>query len=340
MTTITAGRQPALSRADIAETATALAALQRRDGAFEWYPGGPLDPWNHLEAAMGLAVAGEQDAVEAAFNWLATTQRRDGSWPADGRSRTPAAEAADTNFTAYCASALWHHYLVFSEQHFVDRYWPMVQRGLDFVVRYQNADGTWPWQVLPDGQVTDERLLTGCASMTRSLACGVHLADVLGAAKPQWQQAVVKSVAALRRDELYTPKERFSMDWYYPVLAGALSKHRAVERLKSRWEHFMVPGLGCRCVSDEPWVTAAETAELGLALCALDQRQRAHELLDQIQFLRTEAGLYWTGYVYPDETIWPQQTTGWTAGAMLLACDAVYELTPAARWGTEPLRLR
>ena len=40
-----------------------------------------------------------------------------------------------------------------------------------------------------------------------------------------------------------------------------------------------MPGRGVRCVSDEPWVTAAETAECALAHLALGDAETATELL-------------------------------------------------------------
>ncbi|MGI8753010.1 MAG: hypothetical protein ACR2MN_11985 [Acidimicrobiales bacterium] len=37
------------------------------------------DPWNHVEAAMALVVAGRVAEAEAAYAWLASTQLADGS---------------------------------------------------------------------------------------------------------------------------------------------------------------------------------------------------------------------------------------------------------------------
>jgi len=39
---------------------------------------------------------------------------------------------------------------------------------------------------------------------------------------------------------------------------------------------------------------------------------------------------YWTGYVYRDEALWPLEKPTWTAGAVLLAADALSNATPAA----------
>ena len=104
------------------------------------------------------------------------------------------------------------------------------------------------------------------------------------------------------------------MDWYYPMLGGALRGPAAHERLAADWDRFVVPGLGIRCVSDRPWVTGAETCELVLALCAVGDHDRAAELFADMQHLRDPDGSYWTGYVYPDDARWPEERTTWTVG--------------------------
>ena len=62
-----------------------------------------------------------------------------------------------------------------------------------------------------------------------------------------------------------------------------------------------MPGLGVRCVVPNPWVTGGESAELALALWAMGESDRALEILQSIQHLRAEDGLYWTGYVFEDD---------------------------------------
>jgi hypothetical protein len=113
------------------------------------------------------------------------------------------------------------------------------------------------------------------------------------------------------------------MDWYYPVLGGVLRGAEAAERIESRWADFVVPGLGVRCVLPNPWVTGGESAELALALWAMGASDRAVEILSAIHHLRAEDGLYWTGYVFEDDAVWPSERTTWTAGALLLAVAAL-----------------
>ncbi|MBE7159804.1 MAG: prenyltransferase, partial [Williamsia herbipolensis] len=118
------------------------------------------------------------------------------------------------------------------------------------------------------------------------------------------------------------------MDWYYPVLGGALTGAAAEDRLAASWDAFVVPGLGVRCVADRPWVTGAETCELAMALAAAGQADAAAEQLAAMQHLRHEDGGYWTGYVFADDAVWPVERTTWTAAAVVLAADALSRTSP------------
>ena len=128
----------------------------------------------------------------------------------------------------------------------------------------------------------------------------------------------------------FADKTTFSMDWYYPVLGGAVRGDAGRRLIESRWDEFVRPGLGILCVDTNPWVTGAETCELVLALDALGDRERAVGLLGDMQHLRAEEGRYWTGYVYPDDVNWPAEHTTYTAAAVVLAVDALSMTTPGS----------
>ena len=57
-------------------------------------------------------------------------------------------------------------------------------------------------------------------------------------------------------------------------------------------------GKGIRCVTDEPWVTASETAECALAFAAIGDRDTATDLLAWTRAHRRDDGAYWTGLVH------------------------------------------
>jgi hypothetical protein len=115
----------------------------------------------------------------------------------------------------------------------------------------------------------------------------------------------------------------------------------AAERmLKAGWDTFVVPGLGVRCVSDEPWVTGAETCELAIALDAIGHRDLALELFEQIQFLRADDGSYWTGWQFANGKHFPHEQSTWTAAAVVLAADVLAaEPSAAASTGTGAARI-
>ena len=77
----------------------------------QWFPGGHSDPWNHIESAMALDVAGLHKEAEHAYEWLAEIQRDDGSWHAYYRPDGSVEDAKlDSNVCAYIATGVWHHW--------------------------------------------------------------------------------------------------------------------------------------------------------------------------------------------------------------------------------------
>ena len=114
------------------------------------------------------------------------------------------------------------------------------------------------------------------------------------------------------------------MDWYYPVLCNVLEGVAAERRLASAWQTFVMPGQGVRCVSDEPWVTAAETAECAMARAAAGDKATATDLLSWTRAHRHDDGSYWTGLVHPERIHFPEaERTAYTAAAVILAADAI-----------------
>lgn len=316
-----------LSEQQIALTADSIAALQLPSGAIPWFEGGHTDPWDHVQAAMALSVTGRVGEAVRAYEWSRTTQRDDGSWAIrrDGDDVTDA--HTDSNFCAYLATGVWHHWLVTGDRRFVDTMWSAVERGLDAALTMQRPDGAIVW-ASADGIPVDDALVTGNASIHLSLRCGVALAELVGADRPDWKLAAARLRHALDdHPELFLSKPH-SMDWYYPVLGGAMSRAAAEDRIDERWNTFVVDGVGCRCVTPNNWVTGAETCELVLALDAIDRRDDALTLLAAMQHLRETDGSYWTGLVFDDDVRWPVERTTWTAATVILAADALSRTTP------------
>lgn len=321
---------PGVLTADqVRHTGAFIASQQQRDGAIPWYVGGPMDHWDHIESAMGLAVAGRHREAVRAFEWSACTQRSDGSWPMlleDGRVVD---DHADTNQCAYIAVGLWHLHQVSGHTEVLARFWPTVERALNFVIRAQRPDGAIAWAVGDDGRPEEMALVTGCSSIAQALECGLLIAGTLGHDRPRWRWAHDRLAAALRAPtaypEIFADRSRYSMDWYYPVLTGSVRGEPARDRLLGpEWDRFVVADHGALCVDDQPWATAGESAELVAALHAVGETERAHQVLRSLGHLRDEdSGGYWTGRNLTDGVIWPRERTTWSAAAVLLAVDAL-----------------
>ncbi|MFB6311718.1 MAG: prenyltransferase [Salinirussus sp.] len=320
---------------DLGAIAEYVHQTQQANGLIPWYPDGPADPWNHVESAMGLTVGGQYAAAQNAYSWLADTQLDDGSWWGEYEDGVPTAHHRETHRIAYVATGVWHYFRATDDQNFLECLWPTVERALDFVIDHQQTTGEVPWAVSATGDVYEAALVTGCSSLAMSLLCGWRIATALGRPRPGWRRAWARLREAIRRpssalDTRWLDKSSFAMDWFYPVLAGAVTGQAAAERLAAEEATFIEPGLGCRCDRTEPWVTVAETAELALAMLAVGRRSRAATLLSWTRRFRTADDAYWTGYQFADDELWPVERPTWTAGAVLLAADALCGHTPAA----------
>ena len=330
--TASGGRSP-IGEEHFKVTAAWIASRQEPDGMIPWAFGGKMDPWDHIHAAMGLALAGYTEEARSAFRFSARTQESDGAWPAELRGREVVDPTRQTNHAAYIAAGVWYFHLAHADREFLEEMWPCVERAIDFVVRHQLPCGGFSWAVTAEGKFWDAPLLTGSSSIHGSLVCALRIARLLGYEKPEWLGARERLAFVLRHDverfeDTDLPEEvgRFSMDWYYPVLGGAVRGVSGRERLLEvdTTEGFVEEGVGIRCVIDRPWYTVAETCELVLALDAVGLTSRARQMLSWVHPLRTEEGGYWTGVTHPDRELYPDgEQTPWTAATVLMAADAV-----------------
>ncbi len=319
-----------LSAQQCLDTAISIARTQEPSGAIPWSVFGHTDPWDHVECAMALTAAGLLEPARAAYAWCCREQRSDGSWPMQVRAGVVEDANSDSNFCAYIATGVWHYALATGDDTFAEQMWPTVHAAIDFVLDLQLDAGGICWAHAPAGPL-QEALLTGSASIHQSLRCALALADHIGEAEPEWEMAVGRLAHAIvAHPDAFTDKPHHSMDWYYPILGGAVRGQQAHARIDERWDDFVVSGLGIRCVDDRPWVTGAETCELVLTLDAMDERDAALEQFANMQHLRESDGSYWTGLVYADGKRWPVERTTWTGAAVILAADALSAATPAS----------
>ncbi len=321
------------STVDVTTMGSFIAGIQKENGEIPWSKDGKTNPWDHVESAMGLSIAGRLKEAEKAYEWMKRSQLRDGSWWTSCRNGVPEDRTKDTNISSYIAAGVYHHFLITGDMEFLKFMWPTVKEGIDFTISHQTGSGVIYWARNSNGVVDPMALLTASSSIYMSLKCALAIADLLGKKRHEWKDALSKLGFAIKeRPHLFNMmKSRFSMDWYYPVLCGAVNGSDAKSRIQKSWDKFVVPGWGVRCVSDHSWTTMAETSELVLTLAAIEEYEKATIVFNWLNDKKFVDGSYWMGVTFPDGVVWPEEKTAWTTAAVLLAYDALNVLTPACR---------
>jgi hypothetical protein len=320
-----------LDGGDLEATADAIEACQLPSGLILWHRGGHADPWNHAEAAMALAAVGRLGPAAMALEWLARNQEKGGFWYSYYHERGVKDRRIDTNACAYPAVAVLYCYRVTGDLGLLEEFAPMALAGVDFTLSLMDECGRIPWCLEENGSLGRYSLLAATSSIYLSARAAATIASIMGREPRAYGEAALKLAQRVGSGRGFADKSRYAMDWYYPVLSGALGPEESLRRLFGSWDTYVIEGLGVRCVADKPWVTAAETAECALALDRVGQRSEAIRLLKTTEPLRLANGEYLTGLVYPEAVPFPQgETTSYTAAAIVLAHAALFSRSPGA----------
>lgn len=333
-----------------------IEGLQEESGALPWTERGIYDPWNHVESAMGLAAAGRLAPARRAFAHLFNTQDDDGGWmgdlgaaaPMDAQNKRLVPDGAprlkETNFAAWCAVGLWHLYLCSQDRSDLARFGPMTLAACRFALAHQSDHGEIAWRTRQGKETLEDvdALYAANCAIYFALGCALNIAAKLDAGADDLREGRARLYEALtqkpeRFDRTWEPKTRYAMDWYYPVLCGVVEGEAAIVHLESRWVEFVAPREGCRCVVEEPWATAAETAELSIACARVGRTRAARGLLSPVAGLQDEDGGVWMGRQFALKIVWPEEKPGWTAAAAILAEEALRPRSPTAQlFGVTP----
>ena len=310
--------------------------VQFLSGAIPSNQDGSHDPWDHLEAVMGLTTLGYKDQALNGLHWMASNQNEDGSWYNLYQDNKPLELNKQTNYASYIAVAVWHFYLLNNDIHFLKNFWEPVKKGVLFSLSLQHSNGAIAWNIDKSEKIDEDYLLTGCSSIAKSLECAIAICQVLDhkSFELEWRESHSKLIVALENPaeifDLKKDRSRFSMDWYYPILGGINSKKRIVSLIEMIKNSFWIKDLGIKCVADEPWVTVAETSECSIAFKKIGEDKIASELLLNAIAIVDSHDIPYMGWQFNENIYWPEETPSWTAAACILAADANNKLTPAA----------
>ena len=110
---------------------------------------------------MALTVCGLVDEAVDAYRWLARRQLPDGSWFNYYQGARVKDPRLDTNVCAYLAAGAWHHHLITGDVEFLGELWPTIEGGIDFILRWQQPDGSVLWSLDSAGPARRLRALDG-----------------------------------------------------------------------------------------------------------------------------------------------------------------------------------
>lgn len=302
-------------------TARSIARVQLPSGMIPWAPGHHADPWNHAESVAALCVAGEREAAEHGLRWLSRVVGRDGAFCQYYLARGVEEPRIDLNVCTYPAVAILAWVGAGGSLEVARHHLGWYERTLGFVLSFQLPDGRFPWALDPARRPLEGSLRAASAAMLIGFEAASLLASEVGGLRVGGLEEARESLAiALAKDEGFLDRLAWSMDWYYPVLAGALEDDVAEDRLDALLARGRETSGQLRCVLDAPWVTTAETAEAAMAAWRLGREEDARRLLRSVEALRRTDGSYATGVVLPHGTSFPAgECSTYSAAAVILA---------------------
>ena len=313
-----------------------IKSIQYKSGAIPSNEDGTHDPWDHIESIMGLNIYKDIEASKSAFNWLTHHQNSDGSWYAKYYKTDAIEKNKPTHFSPYIAVAALHFFKIFNDMNFLQSIWSSIELAVNFSVELQQDNGTIPWSINNNSQIENDYLLTGCSSILKSIECGIALSKILNETEniEKWKKAHLLLSNAIQdpdgKFDLIKDRKRFSMDWYYPILSGCLKQDEKSHYINKIFKDFYLDGIGIKCVIEEPWVTVAETSEFILALMCAGYDDEAKRLLFDVLNISDEEGIPFMGWQYEQNIFWPEEKPSWTAAALMLSADCVFDYSDAS----------
>ena len=227
-----------------------IAAEQDADGALPWFRGGQLDPWDSVEAAMALDVGGEHDRAAGGLPLAGrpAAPRRLLGRRSTGRRETRRAPAAESNHAGYLAvgvvaqlaahrrRAAGHRAVAGGPRRAGPGDPDAAARRRDRLGaatrRHARRHGPADRQRQPlPGAALRHRAGRRCAA--RPSRTGSSRSTDLGHAR------------CATSPEAFADRSRFSMDWYYPVLAAPRRRRRPRPGSPGAGTGSSSPGSAC-----------------------------------------------------------------------------------------------
>ena len=285
---------------------------QSSSGAIFWDEKGKCDPWDHCECLIALAIYEEWEHFWRGVNWFITNLNEDGLIYAEFQNEKPSKLHYESHHAPYIIMPLIQASLIDKEQDYkkilTNEQLLKLENIFEVLDDFKDEDGYFYWAKDSNGY-SDNSLITASMSIFLSLVAKDKSFPKFNT--EMWQEK-------FNRDGV--DRSRFSMDFYYPYLAGIKNNKKEFLELL---DNYYVKGLGVKCVAEEPWVTIAESSECVISALIHDNENIAKQIFNDIQQFQNKDGIFPTGYQYNMEIFWPEENSTWTNAAVIIAAHAL-----------------
>jgi len=285
---------------------------QSSSGAIFWDEKGKCDPWDHCECLIALAIYEEWEHFWRGVNWFITNLNEDGLIYAEFQNEKPSKLHYESHHAPYIIMPLIQASLIDKEQDYkkilTNEQLLKLENIFEVLDDFKDEDGYFYWAKDSNGY-SDNSLITASMSIFLSLIAKDKSFPKFNT--EMWQEK-------FNRDGV--DRSRFSMDFYYPFLAGIKNNKKEFLDLL---DNYYVKGLGVKCVAEEPWVTIAESSECVISALIHDNEYIAKEIFNDIQQFQNKDGIFPTGYQYNMGIFWPEENSTWTNAAVIIAAHAL-----------------
>ena len=285
---------------------------QSSSGAIFWDEKGKCDPWDHCECLIALAIYEEWEYFWKGVNWFITNLNEDGLIYAEFQNEKPSKLHYESHHAPYIIMPLIQASLIDKEQDYkkilTNEQLLKLENIFEALNDFKDEDGYFYWAKDSNGY-SDNSLITASMSIFLSMVAKDKSFPKFNI--DMWQEK-------FNRDGI--DRSRFSMDFYYPYLAGIKNNKKEFLDLL---DNYYVKGLGVKCVAEEPWVTIAESSECVISALIHDNENIAKQIFNDIQQFQNKDGIFPTGYQYKMEIFWPEENSTWTNAAVIIAAHAL-----------------
>ena len=282
------------------------------DGSILWDEKGKCDPWDHCECLIALSIYEEWDSFWKGVNWFFDNINDEGLIFSEFQNSKPSKNYYESHHAPYIIIPLLQARLIDKSQDYLKLLDERKILKLEEIFRKLNNfcddDGYYFWAKDNNGY-SDNSLVTATMSIILSLV-----------AKQEKSSKINISLWNKKFDRDGVDRSRFSMDFYYPFLAGIKDSS---SEFKNYLNEFYVKGLGVKCVIEEPWVTIAESCECAIAALVSGNVNEAKMIYADIQQFQNKDGIFPTGYQYDLDIFWPDERSTWTNAAVIIAGHAI-----------------